>query len=93
MKAPFLKDIRSINIQKFIEDIKLRDKLTSKTNSPLGYIKFFKDNLETTILILDKDKTNFYCFDPDRNIYFSIDYESTHSLFDSNYDRFIKIDK
>ncbi|MGC8766351.1 MAG: DUF4340 domain-containing protein [Brevinematia bacterium] len=93
IESSFLKDIRSITIQEFIEDSKLKSKLISKTNSPLGYIKLFRNNSEGTIMILDKAKTNFYCFDPNRNIIFSIDYESTHTLFDSNYERFIKIDK
>lgn len=93
IEGSFLKDIRSINIQEFIEDKKLRSRLILKTNSSLGYIKFFKNNSEMSIVILDRSRTNFYCFDPIRNIVFSIDYESTRSFFDSNYDKFVKIDK
>lgn len=87
----FLKNLRSISIEFFIDkDNKLYKSLITKTNNPISYIKLFNQK-ELEIIVLTHISTNFYCYDPNRDQIFALDYESTKTLFDSNYERFVKI--
>lgn len=87
----FLKNLRSISIEFFVDkNHKLYKHLIIKTNTPISYIKLFNQK-EFILLVLTNIKTNFYCYDQQRNQIFAIDYESTKILFDSNYERFVKI--
>ncbi|MCS7298705.1 MAG: DUF4340 domain-containing protein [Spirochaetia bacterium] len=92
IETEFLKDLRSISISSFIPpDSRMYRDLVIKSNSPLAYIKFYNGKNELTLFVLSKASTNFYCYDTDRKLVYSIDYESTRVLFDSSYERFVKI--
>ncbi|MCX8028975.1 MAG: DUF4340 domain-containing protein [Brevinematales bacterium] len=88
----FLKNLRSLAIEHFIDqDNKLYKNLILKTNTPISQIKLYNGYNEMTLMVLDKIKTNFYCYDTIRKVIFAIDYESSKSLFDAQYERFVKI--
>lgn len=94
VETVFLKDLRSIRVEQFVDvdDIHYR-RVAARTNSPISYVKLYNGRNEFLLLVLTNVLTNLYCYDPQRGILFSVDYESTRSIFDSNYERFVKIDK
>lgn len=91
IETEFLRNLRSISIESFIDKDNKNYNIISKTNSPIGFVKLFNSSNEYLLLILTNISTNFYCYDPQRRQLFTIDYESTKTLFDSTYERFVKI--
>ncbi|MEN2997749.1 MAG: DUF4340 domain-containing protein [Brevinematia bacterium] len=92
VETEFLKNLRSIQIEYFIDrDDRRYSLFIPKTNSPISYIRLYNAGERFLLLVLTNISTNFYCFDPQRNVLFAIDYESTKSLFASGYERFVKI--
>ncbi len=94
LETEFLKDLRSISIQSFIDkDQKMYKTIIEKTNNPISYLRLFNNKGEFKLMIITNILTNFYCYDLQRDLVFTVDYESTKNLFDSNYERFLKINK
>jgi hypothetical protein len=85
----FLKDLRSLNISFFVDDKRKREKLLK--TSPEGYIKLFNPTNTFLLSVLKVEGKNIYCYDPQRDSVFAIDYESSHYLFTSPLERFLKI--
>jgi len=85
----FLRDLRSLNISFFVDDKKKRENLLK--NPPLGYVKLFNPTNTFLLSILKIESTNIYCYDHQRDSVFAIDYESSHYLFTSSLERFLKI--
>jgi len=85
----FLKDLRSINISVFVDDKKARSELLK--NTPKGYIKLHNFTNTFVLQVLKVENTNIYCYDPQRDLVFGIDYESSYYLFSSPFEKFLKV--
>ncbi|MFN4245671.1 MAG: DUF4340 domain-containing protein [Brevinematia bacterium] len=94
VETEFLRNLRSISIESFIDkDQRMYRTMISRTNSPISYIRLFNRGDEFLLIVITNILTNFYCYDPQRDLLFSIDYESTKNLFASGYEVFLKINK